>query len=101
MDEGRFVDDAAPGGVDQHGAVSQAAQQLGTDHVPGLIGLGRVDRHDVTAIHQLSQLDLLHSELCRFLVAEVRVGDQDGCLEGGEQFDHVAADTAGTDQADR
>jgi hypothetical protein len=98
--QGIVVDQHAPGGVDQRGAVHHAGQLRGADHP--LRGRQRrgVQADHVAGLQQLVQLDLVDPEGGGAVGAQVGVGDRHRAPVGPQQLDHRPAHVGGTHQPD-
>ena len=95
-----LVDEAAAGGVDDDLSLLGLGEQLGVEHAGGLLGLGEVDRHEVTAAHEVLELDEFDAELRGARGVGVGVVGDDGGLERGEALGEELADVAEADDAD-
>lgn len=82
LGERGFVDDAVAGRVDESCVGLHAAEELGVDHLLGLVGQRTVDA-DVVAgrVELLDGVDLLDALLLEDLVLQVRVDGADGHAE--------------------
>ena len=89
LDEGRLVDEGAPGGVDDAGRRLHLLKGLPVDDVPGLGGQGTVEGEIVRAAQQLVQRAVAHA----FAVGPGRAGiDQHLHIQRPGQLDDFAAD---------
>lgn len=95
-----LVDEAAAGGVDDDLSLLGLGEQLGVEHAGGLLGLGEVDRDEVTAAHEFVEFDEFDAELRGACGVGVGVVGDDGGLERGKALGEELADVAEADDAD-
>ena len=94
-----FVDEAAPGAVDQSRARFQLCDCAGGKEVAGLLGYRNVQRHEIGPLEQRVEFDLFHPKLgCPVFGQEGIVGD-DLHLETQGPVDHDRTDIARADNA--
>ncbi len=90
-----LVDDAAPSGVDEQGALGEAVQLVGSDETPGGGSEGQLDREHVRAFQYLL---LGHISGCRLGFSQVVV--EHGVHDRSEPLCDGMADVAESEQAD-
>jgi hypothetical protein len=102
VEQGIVVDERAPGGVDQGGAVHHLVQLGGADHPLGRGQGGGVEADHVAGGEQGGQVDELHTgaQPGRGLGAQVGIGHHDLAVERRQQADDRPAHVRGTHDAD-
>ncbi len=100
LGQGRLVDDAAPGRVDDPEVGLGLGQQIGADQAHGLGRLGQVDGQEVGLAHHLLQREQLDAHLLGPLRRHVGVEGHQAHPEGVGPLGHEGADPAQADHAE-
>ncbi len=95
--QGRLVDNAAAGGVEDRDAILHCRQLLGADQIAGTIGKGYVYGDDIGGLDQFVQSDQTHAEVLGALLRDIGVGANDIAAKGLEAGGDAAANFAQAD----
>ena len=95
-----LVDETAAGSVDDDLALLGLAQELSIEHASGFLGLRQVDGHEISASHQVFQLNQLNTELSSTGRVRVRIVRNDVGLKSSETLRKQLADVTETDDTD-
>ena len=101
LGDGRLVDHAATGDVQDDGAGLEPGDRVAADQPARRPGQGHVDGHDVGAVEHRLELDQLDAVVGGRLGGEVRVDAEDGHLHRPRPDRDGLADLAETDDAER